>query len=296
MGSAPHGTAWPWTELLNGRGVRVAIIDSGCDTRHPALSHINIGRDYTNLDKDHEPNHETWRTDVISHGTHCAGVIAGNGSPGNIRGFAPNAEVHILKVFPGGAFNNLVAAINYCVDNQIHVVNCSLGSDVTSELVAQAIQHARQEGVAVFVAAGNSASAVQFPASVPGVLCVSALGQVGNFPDFTYHAHTVPDGATVVDGQVYPAKFTCHGPEVGVCAPGVAIISSVPGGGYAAWDGTSMADPHMTGMAALLAAHHPALAGVALRDAAWVDRLFNILRSATEAVGLSPEFGGPDSR
>jgi len=279
-------------KTCDGAGARVAIIDSGCDTSHPALSHINIGRDYTNLDQNHEPDQNSWKVDVISHGTHCAGVIAGNGANGQIRGFAPKAAVHVLKVFPGGAFNNLVAAINYCIDQQIHVVNCSLGSDVGSELVAQVVERARQAGVALFVAAGNSASAVQFPGNLPTVTCVSAIGQAGNFPDDTYHARTVPDGATVVNGQVYPAKFSCHGPQVSVCAPGVGIISSVPGGGYAAWDGTSMADPHVTGMAALLAAHHPMLAGVNIRDAAWVDQLFSVLRNAAQPVGLSTEFGG----
>ncbi|HTR14468.1 MAG TPA: S8 family serine peptidase [Roseiarcus sp.] len=279
-------------DKCDGAGVRVAIIDSGCDANHPALNHIKIGRDYTNLDENHEPDQKTWRTDAISHGTHCAGVIAGNGTAGHIRGFAPKAEVHVLKVFPGGAFNNLIAAINYCIDNQMHVVNCSLGSDVGSELVAQAIERARNAGVALFVAAGNSATQVQFPANVPGVLCVSAIGQAGNFPDNTYHARTVPNGATVVPGQVYPAKFTCHGSQVGVCAPGVGIISSVPNGGYAAWDGTSMADPHLTGMGALVAAHHPAVAGKVLRNAAWVDQLFQLVFSSAQAVGLSPEFGG----
>jgi subtilisin family serine protease len=230
--------------------------------------------------------------DTIHHGTHCAGIIAGNGKNGHIRGFAPDAEVHILKVFPGGAFNNLVAAINYCIDNQIHVVNCSLGGDVSSQLVAHAIQRARNAGVAMFVAAGNSAGAVQFPASTAGVLCVSAIGQAGNFPAYTYHARTVPDGATAVNGQVYPARFTCHGPQVRACAPGVGIISSVPGGGYAAWDGTSMADPHLTGLGALLASYHPDVAGVSRRDAGWVDRLFDLVLTAAQPVGISPDYAG----
>jgi subtilisin len=280
-------------QQVNGAGARVAIIDSGCDTTHPALTHINIGRDYTNLDAtSQEPDQNSWRKDLISHGTHCAGVIAGNGENGHIRGFAPKAEVHILKVFPGGAFNNLVAAINYCIENNIHVVNCSLGSDVGSQLVTQAVQRARQAGVAVFVAAGNSASVVQFPANVPGVTCVSALGQAGNYPDYTYHARTAPDGVPLANGQVYPARFTCHGPEVAVCGPGVGIISSVPGGGYAAWDGTSMADPHVTGLAAVLAAHHPTLSKVRMRDASWVDSLFNLIRAAAMATGLDPQYGG----
>ncbi|MDO9712316.1 S8 family serine peptidase [Paracraurococcus lichenis] len=275
-----------------GAGARVAIIDSGCDADHPALRHIRIGRDYTNLSDDHQPDENSWRDDQISHGTHCAGIIAGNGQNGHIRGFAPEAEVHILKVFPGGAFNNLVAAIHYCIDNAIHVVNCSLGSDADSRLVQQAIELGRQAGVAVFVAAGNSASAVQFPARLPGVMCVSAIGQAGRVPEDTYHARTVPDGAPVAPGQVYPARFTCHGPQVGLCGPGVGIISTVPGGGYAAWDGTSMADPHLTGLGALLAAHHPALNRAVVRDAAWVDHLFALMRSAAAPVGLPAEFGG----
>jgi len=274
-----------------GAGVRVAIIDSGCDISHPALSHIAIGRDYTNQHDGNQPDEETWNEDLISHGTHCAGVIAGNGKGGHIRGFAPEAEVHILKVFPGGAFNNLAAAINYCIANKIHVVNCSLGGNQRSQLVTQAIQRARHAGVAMFVAAGNSASAVQFPASVQGVLCVSAIGQTGMFPDDSYHARTIPDGASMANGQVFPARFTCHGPEVGVCGPGVGIISSVPGG-YAAWDGTSMADPHLTGLGSLLAAHHPALKNAQIRDAAWVDRLFSIVTGAAQFVGVPRDYAG----
>lgn len=279
-------------QQATGAGARVAIIDSGCDTSHPALSHITIGRDYLNQHNRNEPDDKTWQDDRLSHGTHCAGVIAGNGRDGHIRGFAPQAELHILKVFPGGAFNNLAAAINYCTENQIHVVNCSLGGPVINELVAQAIQRARQAGVAIFVAAGNSGTAVQFPAIVPGVLCVSALGQAGMFPDGTYHARTVPDGVYVAKGQVFPARFTCHGPEVDVCGPGVGIISTVPGGGYAAWDGTSMADPHITGLGALLAAHHPELRHARQRDAAWVDRLFRLIAGAAQYIGMAPDYGG----
>jgi subtilisin family serine protease len=122
-------------------------------------------------------------------------------------------------------------------------------------------------------------------------MCVSAIGQAGNFPDYTYHARTVPDGASVAPGQVFPAKFTCHGPQVGVCGPGVGIISTVPGG-YAAWDGTSMADPHLTGLGALVAAHHPQMRSTGLRDAAWVDRLFQLVIGAAQFVGLPQDYGG----
>jgi subtilisin len=276
---------------LTGQGIRIGIIDSGCDNKHPALTHIQIGRDYTNPDAAGNPNQQSWTIDSMSHGTHCAGVIAGNGQNG-IRGFAPAAEVHILKLFEGGAFDSLIRALKYAIDNQIHVINCSLGSDQSSELVQSWMEQARQAGVAVVVAAGNSAGPVQFPASLPGVLSVSAIGQQGDFPADTYHAQTIMPHMIGVNG-VFAAKFTCFGPQVKVCGPGVAIISSVPGGGYAAWDGTSMAAPHLTGLTALIAAHHPAFAnGAAPRNAAWVDRLFQTVIAAASPVGINSSYAG----
>jgi subtilisin len=276
---------------LTGQGGRVAIIDSGCDNTHPALTHIQIGRDYTQLDAEGKPNPSTWCVDPVSHGTHCAGTIAGNGLAG-IRGFAPAAEVHILKVFPGGAFDKLISALNYAIENQIDVVSCSLGSSHDSEIVQHWMERARQAGVAVIVAAGNSAGPVQFPASSAGVFSVSAIGQQGQFPADTYHAQNVPmgPGSIGVNG-IFAAKFSCFGPQISACAPGVAIISSVPGGGYAAWDGTSMAAAHVAGLATLVAAHHPAVKD-APRNAARVDRLFQTVLAAATPVGLNPYYAG----
>jgi subtilisin len=276
---------------LTGRGIKIAIIDSGCDNNHPALRQIRIGCDYTTLDPNGNPDPRSWNTDSMGHGTHCAGMIAGNGENNHIRGFCPEAEIHILKLFPGGAFNNLVAALQYCIDNQIDVVNCSLGSDARSEIVQQELTRAREAGVAVVVAAGNSSGAVQFPALVPGVMCVSAIGQEGQFPDDTYHAQTARPGSVLVNG-LFAAKFSCYGPEVKVCAPGVAVISSVPGG-YSALDGTSMAAPAITGLAGLIAAHHPDFAGRRMPgNAGQVDRLFQLVIGLAQPIGLNPLIGG----
>jgi subtilisin family serine protease len=227
----------------------------------------------------------------MSHGTHCAGIITGNGHQG-IRGFAPEAEVHALKLFPGGKFDDLISSLKYCIDNRIDVVNCSLGSDQNSEIVFQWMERARQAGVAVVVAAGNSSGPVQFPAVLPNVLCVSAVGQDGNYPADTFHQQTMPNatlGLIGVNG-LFAARFSCYGPQVKVSGPGVAIISSVPGGGYAAWDGTSMAAPHVTGLLALVAAH-PAFAAMP-RNANRVDRLFQAVIGGAVATGLDALHGG----
>ncbi|NKL44820.1 S8 family serine peptidase [Rhizobium leguminosarum bv. viciae] len=281
-------------QQLTGAGARIGIIDSGCDNTHPALTHVQSGVDYTNIDNAGNADTTTWVNDEICHGTHCAGVICGNGN-GGIRGFAPAADVHALKLFPGGRFDSLVSAIKYAIDHQFDVVNCSLGTPESSEVVQSWMERARQAGVAVVVAAGNSSGPVQFPATAPGVLAVSAFGRQGAYPDDTYHAQTVPVGVsgTIGVNGIFAPKFTCHGPEIDVCGPGVAIISSVPGGGYAAWDGTSMAAPHITGLVALLAAHHPEFSNKnAPRNAARVDRLFQTIIGSATGVGLDPTYAG----
>jgi subtilisin len=259
---------------LTGRGVKVGIIDSGCDNTHPQLRHVQNGVDCTNNN-----DAGSWVNDQVSHGTHCAGVIgAASSNVQGIRGFVPDAEIHAFKVFPSGRFSDLIDALDQCIERGIDVVNLSLGSDQVSELVAQKLLEARQKGIACIVAAGNSGGPVQFPGTLPSVLTVSAIGKTGEFPPDTYHAQNVPEGFVGAEG-VFPAKFSCFGPEVAVCAPGVAIVSSVPGGGYAAWDGTSMATPHVTGLAALMLAHHPAFASKQ-RSEARVALLFQLIRAS----------------
>lgn len=173
---------------LTGQGVKVAIIDSGCDNTHPQLRQITRGMDFTN-----NRDAASWTTDTMSHGTHCAGIIAGAsaGQVRGVRGFAPMAEVHALKVFPGGRFSDLIDALDQCIERQIDIVNMSLGSGDSSELVAQKLAQARRSGVACIVAAGNSSGPVQFPGTEASVLTVAAIGSIGAFPPDSYHAQTV---------------------------------------------------------------------------------------------------------
>ena len=267
---------------FTGAGAKVAIIDSGAAVTHPDLQQIKVGQDLTVT-----PVNDTgWTNDVIAHGSHCSGVIAGRNDGSGIRGFAPAADVRELRIFPGGRFSNILDALDYCISEQIDIVNMSLGSAATSQLLAEKISQAKAAGVACIVAAGNSGGDVQFPGSLPDVLTVAALGKLGQFPAATFHARQVPVNGPFVNGYFSPT-FTCHGPEVDLCAPGVAVLSSVPSAGYAAWDGTSMAAPHITGLGALVLAHHPDFSGpFSTHDGARVDRLFTLLKNAATALDL----------
>ena len=134
--------------------------------------------------------------------------------------------------------------LDYCITQNIDVVNLSLGTPQHSGLVSQKIEQARHAGVACIAAAGNSAGPVSFPASLPSVLAVAAIGKTGEFPPESYHNTQMYGPPTY--GGYFSAKFTCYGPQVDVCAPGVAIVSCVPPRNYAAYDGTSVASSYVT--------------------------------------------------
>jgi len=262
---------------LDGGGVKIGLIDSGCDNTHPLLRHVTQG---INVVEPSKPN--TWTSDSLGHGTHCSGVIAAGGGSrtAGVRGFAPDAELHIFKVFPGGRFSALIEALDECIERQIDVVHIGAGSDLASELVALKLAEARQKGVACIAAAGGSGRLAQFPAVAPGVLAVSAVGKLGEFPADSYHGQMALGQLVGADGIFIP-KFSGYAPGAAVCAPGVAIVSTVPGGGYAAWDGASIAAAHVTGFAALLLAHYPLFRGAyATRGEHRVAALFETIRAS----------------
>ena len=277
-----------------GQGIRIAVIDSGAATTHEGLSRIRAGFDIVN--KKTNPN--TWNDDTLGHGSHCAGVIGAADLAFGIRGFAPDAEIHACKLFPGGQVSQLIDALEYCIEHQVDVVNLSLGGAEPSEALEQQILRAKRAGIACIVAAGNSGGPVQYPASSPNVLAVAAIGKLDEFPPDSYHAETLTQN---VDANGYfPARFSCFGPQIAVCGPGVAIASTVPPNNYAAWDGTSMAAPHITGLAALVLAHHPDFQGAyRTRGAERVERLFQAIKMSARRVSLGEQYqtglGLPDA-
>jgi subtilisin family serine protease len=278
-----------------GQGIKVAVIDSGAAAlTHDDLKKIHFGFDIVNK----KTNPDTWTDDTISHGSHCAGIISGADNALGIRGFAPDAEVHVCKLFPGGQTSQLIDALEYCIEKQIDVVNLSLGGAEPSEALEQQILRAKRAGIACIVAAGNSGGVVQYPASSPNVLAVSAIGKLNEFPPDSYHSQTITQFVDA-DG-FFSAKFSCFGPEIAVCAPGVAITSSVPANNYAVWDGTSMAAPHITGLAALVFAHHQDFQGAfKTRGPERVERLFQIIKLSCRRLNLGDAtrtgYGLPDA-
>lgn len=274
-----------------GQGIRIAIVDSGAANSHQDLSKITRGYDVLN-----KTQSSGWNIDTISHGSHCAGIISGLDSSWGIRGFAPEAEIHSCKLFPGGQISQLIDALEYCIEKQVDVVNLSLGGVEPSEALEQQILRAKQAGVACIVAAGNSGGPVQYPASSSQVLAVAAIGKLNEFPSDSYHVQTITP--QIDSNGFFSARFSCFGPEVDVCAPGVAITSSVPDNNFAAWDGTSMAAPHVTGLAALVLAHHPDFQGTSPRTAERVERLFHIIKMSCRPVMVGDPrrtgFGLPD--
>jgi subtilisin family serine protease len=258
---------------FRGRGVRIAVIDSGAATSHASLRHISQGIDL--LGSADETGR--WNVDPLGHGTHAAGIIGAADPSFGVRGIAPEAELHVCKLLPGGQISQLIEALEYCIAHQIDVVNLGVGVAEPCEALEQQIARAKRFGVACVAAAGNSGDAVQYPASSPNVLAVAAIGKAGEFPPDSYHGETM-NGDADAEGY-FSARFSCYGPRVDVCAPGVAIVSTVPPNDFAAWDGTSAAAPHVTGLAALLLAHHPLFQGAGrVPNADRVDRLFQMIR------------------
>ena len=267
----------PAHNRISGKGVRIGIIDSGCDNSHPLLRQVAQGKDFTP-----GATETSWTEDVVSHGTHCAGLIGASGSAEQgIFGCAPEAELHVFKVIPGGRVSDLLAAIDECIERELDLINLSVVSDGFSELLSQKLQEARLKGIACIGAAGNTAGPVAFPATLPGVIAVAAVGKLREFPADSSHALSVIPQLIGSD-DIFAASFSGSGPQVALSAPGVAVVSTVPGGGYAAADGTSVAAAHVTGLAALVLAHHPLFKESLFRARSErrVLALFELLRSS----------------
>jgi subtilisin family serine protease len=265
----------------SGCGATVAVVDSGV----APVAGVVVAGGLNTLDNGDPAR---WDVDEKGHGTHCAGILAARPTAvSGFRGIAPEVTLYAVKVFPGGFISDLIEAIDWCRDRKIDLVNLSLGGSAWSQALALAIEEATDAGVTLVAATGNESNAVAFPASHPDVFGVSAIGCFGSFPSDSAHSLKVGPYRDW-QGGLFGASFTNFGPEVNVCAPGVAIASTVPTG-FAAWDGTSMACPIVTGMLALALEVYP---GLRTGTRAQSEALRWIAAAAAIDSGMPPQIQG----
>lgn len=261
--------------------IDVAVLDTGIDPSHPDLNVVG-GYDCTGSG--------SW-VDRHGHGTHVAGIIGARDNTIGVVGVAPGARLWAVKVFRDdgvGYVSWLICGLDWVTQraSTIRVANYSggaSGSDTpncggTSDPLHQAVCRVVQAGVTLVVAAGNDGrdAGNTVPAAYPETIAVGAIvdtdGQPGGLGPST--------SAGADDTR---ASFSNYGPAVDLYAPGVSIVSTVPGGGYQRWSGTSMATPHVTGAAALYLARNPGASPSQVR---------NFLRSSGEP-GSWDSYGQP---
>ena len=228
-----------------------------------------VGDDYANVSERKYGNSDVMGPDA-KHGTHVAGIIGGvRGTPGGIDGIATGVKIMMVRAVPDGdeRDKDIANAIRYAVDNGANVINMSFGKGFSPEksAVDEAVKYADSKGVLMVHAAGNDGE---------------NLAEKPSFPTPVYLAGGRPNNWIEVGASSWKgldslaAPFSNYGKaQVDVFAPGVDILSTVPGGGYERESGTSMAAPVVTGLAAMVMSYYPNL------SAADVKRI--ILDSAT---------------
>ncbi|MGW4967967.1 S8 family serine peptidase [Nonomuraea sp. NPDC004186] len=241
------GAPRAWEQGFTGKGVTVAVLDSGYDPDHPDLKGaVAQERNFTT-----DPDIR----DENGHGTHVASIVASRDE--KYRGVAPEANLAIGKVGgrSGMTDSTVLAGMEWAATEvKAKVVNMSLGAPDGPDLdpMEQAVNTlSERTGTLFVVAAGNDRPMVFTPGSADAALTVGAVDKQGRLADFSGSGPRAGDHAIKPD----------------VTAPGVGIVAAVPGGGHESKGGTSMAAPHVAGAAAILAQRHPDWTGARLKAA-----------------------------
>jgi serine protease len=238
LGKVGAPSAWHYS---TGRGVTVAVVDTGiaCED-HDSFIKVSDLQKTGCVEGFNFINNTPHANDDQGHGTHVAGTIAQSTDNGHgAAGMAFHARLMPVKVLGAngsGTTAGVADGIRWAADHGAQVINLSLGGPRPAQVLQKAIDHARSKGAIVIAAAGNSGGSVGYPAAHEGVLAVSASDR---------------------DDKI--AKFSSRGPQVDLAAPGVDVVQqTICEGGkgkcerFPAFNGTSMATPHVAGAAALL--------------------------------------------
>ncbi|PWK13400.1 S8 family peptidase [Tumebacillus permanentifrigoris] len=247
---APKASAAGWT----GTGVKVAILDTGIDTESAELK-IAGGASFV--------AGEVTTDDLNGHGTHVAGILAAQHDDQGLVGVAPNVELYAVKVMNGqgaGTYSQLISGLEWAADNHMDIVSMSLAGREDSLALKEAVDIAAKSGVLLVSAAGNDGeSDISYPAKYASVIAVGA-----------------------VDANNQHAVFSNTGVKLELVAPGVGIESLSLADGYVSKSGTSMAVPHVAGVAALVKQQNPTYTAQQVRDR---------LDMTATALGDSLQFG-----
>ncbi|GGW85014.1 hypothetical protein GCM10010297_02090 [Streptomyces malachitofuscus] len=261
---AQIGTPKAWAAGYDGKGVRIAVLDTGVDATHPDLKgQVTASKNFTSAPT---------AGDKVGHGTHVASIAAGTGakSKGKFKGVAPGAKVLNGKVLDDSGFGDdsgILAGMEWAAAQGADVINMSLGGMDTAEvdpLEAAVNKLSAEKGVLFAIAAGNEGpQSIGSPGSADAALTVGAVDGKDRLADFSSTGPRVGDGAVKPD----------------VTAPGVDITAASAKGndiakevgekpaGYMTISGTSMATPHVAGAAALLKQQHPDWSSAELKGA-----------------------------
>ena len=266
----------PSYATATGRGVKVAILDTGIDLQHPDFAGAVIAGQ--NAVSFIEGEHVQ---DGNGHGTHCAGIAVGpaQSSGGRRYGVAPDAELLVGKVLNNagsGYDDQIIDGIDWAESMGARIISMSLGS--------YRAQGAAYSGIYERVFANLQVAS-------PGILVVAAAGNASERPFYTMPVENpaaCPSAIAVaaIDRNRRIAPFSCRQMDsiaaVDLSAPGVDVYSSWTGGGFQEIDGTSMAAPHVAGIAALIAELNPTMSAAGIR---------NLLSSSAIRLGAAEDFG-----
>ena len=231
-----------WPEGETGAGVKVCVIDTGMDAAHEDFNTLSGLDGVPNL---------PWTVDAVGHGTHCSGTIAAANNDKGVVGVAPDAEIYTVRVFgDNGLFaysSGLIAAALECESAGAKVISMSLGGPLPNIFEFLAYRGLMDRGVMTVAAAGNFGNfLLSFPASYSGVMSVAAIDeqkQHAPFSQFNFQVDIAAPGVNVK--STFPTTQPC------------SICESVDEYQYGTISGTSMATPHVAGVAALLVGAFP---------------------------------------
>lgn len=257
------------TTTSGGSGIKVAVLDTGVNVNHSDLTNnVEQCKDFSQRRTNLEVG---FCEDKNGHGTHVSGTVLADGGAGDgIYGVAPDAKLWSYKVLNdrgSGYADDIAAAIRHAADeatrlNVNTVISMSLGASSESPLITDAVSYAFDKGVLVVAAAGNagpSANTIGYPGALADAVAVAALEDVqenGTYrvADFSSRGNPNTDGDYLIGER-----------DVEVSAPGRAIESTWYDGSYHTISGTSMATPHVSGLAAKIWAENPSISAEQLR-------------------------------